>query len=327
MKKCVIITTINQPSSAIKKHIDNPNYDVIIVGDNKTPDSYKNLNCIFLDIESQHRIFPVFSKLLPENHYCRKNIGYLYAIDHKYDIIYETDDDTEPYENFDSCISYKYYDYSFLSSNHKWVNFLKYFTDDFIWPRGFPLSQIRSDNTFQTTANDLHIQPSIISGLIDNDPDVDSIYRLIYGKIPNFQNKKPIIIDNKNICVFNAQNTFWINKDLFLCLYVPCSVSFRYCDILRGIIANIIMKYKNLYSAYTYSNVIQYRNEHDLIKDFQSEYSMFIGNENIIDFIEKGCDTSLTTKQLIYIIYGNLYNKNYIQKQEIDLLENWLVYF
>ena len=45
--KCVIITTINKPTESILKHINNTEYDVIIVGDNKTPDDYKNLNCIY----------------------------------------------------------------------------------------------------------------------------------------------------------------------------------------------------------------------------------------------------------------------------------------
>jgi hypothetical protein len=70
--KCVIITTINKPTESILKHIKNTEYDVIIVGDNKTPDDYKNLNCIYLDIPSQKKLFPELSELLPYNHYCRK---------------------------------------------------------------------------------------------------------------------------------------------------------------------------------------------------------------------------------------------------------------
>jgi hypothetical protein len=33
-------------------------------------------------------------------------------------------------------------------------------------------------------------------------------------------------------------------------------------------------------------NVIQNRNEHNLISDLKSEYEMYIHNENILDFIE-----------------------------------------
>ena len=52
-KKCVIITTINKPTETIFKHINNKNYDVIIVGDKKTLTiTSSNLNCIFLDTET-----------------------------------------------------------------------------------------------------------------------------------------------------------------------------------------------------------------------------------------------------------------------------------
>lgn len=324
MKKCVVITTINEPTPTIHKHMDS-DYDVIVVGDNKTPESYKSLNCIFLDISTQHKLFPKFSSLLPINHYCRKNIGYLYAIGKKYDIIYETDDDTEPYLCFDSVLKYNYTDYNVISSQQKWINFYKYFTSDFIWPRGYPLSLIKSNNDLKIKKNVKNIKPSIINGLIDNDPDVDSIYRLSYNKVPVFQNRDPVIVDNQNMCVFNTQNTFWINKDIFACLYIPCTVSFRYCDILRGIITNIVMKYKNLHLAYSSPNVVQYRNLHDLMKDFESEIPMFLGNETILNFIENNLKKSLSIKRLIHQIYLNLYKYEYVKKEEIDLLENYLV--
>lgn len=43
-EKCIIITTINKPSETIIKHINNINYDVIIIGDNKTPNDYQIRN-------------------------------------------------------------------------------------------------------------------------------------------------------------------------------------------------------------------------------------------------------------------------------------------
>ena len=71
MKKCVIITTVNKPTKAIRKFIET-NYDVIIVRDKKTPEDYHKFNCIFLDLESQKSLFPAFYKLLPFNSYARK---------------------------------------------------------------------------------------------------------------------------------------------------------------------------------------------------------------------------------------------------------------
>ena len=97
--KCVVITTINPPTATILKHIQNRSYDVIIVGDNKTPsEQYRKLECIYLDVPSQNRLFHELSSLLPFNHYCRKNLGYLYAIKKGYKIIYETDDDNIPFD-------------------------------------------------------------------------------------------------------------------------------------------------------------------------------------------------------------------------------------
>ena len=59
MKKCIIITTINKPTETIFRHINNnKDYDLIIVGDKKTPDDYYSLDCTYLDIKKQHELFP-----------------------------------------------------------------------------------------------------------------------------------------------------------------------------------------------------------------------------------------------------------------------------
>ena len=292
--KCVIITTINKPTETILKHINNTEYDVIIVGDKKTPDDYKNLNCIYLDILSQKKLFPELSELIPYNHYGRKNLGYLYAIKKGYNMIYETDDDNIPHDNFDSILQYNNIQ-MITEQNNTWINIFKYFTNNaYIWPRGFPLSLLKNEPNY--LIQDTDKTPSIINGLVENDPDVDALFRIIcnHQNCIQWDKNKFILINNKNICVFNTQNTFWLNKELFICLLIPTTVSFRYCDILRGIVNNIILKKTNNYMMYSSPNVIQNRNEHNLISDFKSEYEMYIHNETILNFIEN--------KKFLYII-------------------------
>jgi len=48
---------------------------------------------VFLDVDAQRRAGSRVAALLPFNTYARKNLGYLYAIAHGAEVIYETDDD------------------------------------------------------------------------------------------------------------------------------------------------------------------------------------------------------------------------------------------
>ena len=325
--KCVIITTINKPTEAIMKHINNPDYDVIIVGDTKTPTDYYDLPCIYLDAEHQKKLFPELSELLPYNHYCRKNLGYLYAIKKGYSIIYETDDDNIPYNKFDNILHSTSYELiSDVSS--RWINIFKYFTNNaHIWPRGFPLNILKNDPSFLLTHTDK--TPSIINGLVENDPDVDALFRLIckHEKTITWDTNKKVMIDNNNLCVFNTQNTFWLNSLIFTCMFIPTTVSFRYCDILRGIIANIILKRTNNYMIYSSPNVVQIRNEHNLMSDFKSEYEMYIHNETILNYIEDNLDNITSIKDIMTTIYNNLLEHNIISKKDVDILHVWLSYF
>lgn len=129
------------------------------------------------------------------------------------------------------------------------------------------------------------------------------------------------------MCVFNTQNTFWLNPELFISILIPCSVSFRYCDILRGIINNIILKKTNNYMMYSSPNVVQNRNEHDLMSDFKSEYEMYIHNENILTFIENNTENIQSVKELLFVIYNNLLVNNVIRQKDIDILNKWADYF
>lgn len=129
------------------------------------------------------------------------------------------------------------------------------------------------------------------------------------------------------MCVFNTQNTFWLNPELFISMIIPSSVSFRYCDILKGIICNIILNKTNNYMMYSSPNVIQNRNEHDLISDFKSEYEMYIHNEHILEYIENDTFSNDSVKTLLNTIYNNLLIKGVIKELDISILSAWFKYF
>ena len=105
----------------------------------------------------------------------RKNLGYLWAIQHGATEIYETDDDNElitpDLPSFEGLQLYTY-----NSTNRTVVNPYAYFGYPGIWPRGYPLDQIM-DSHKPDYFSRIGAQPLILQGLADKDPDVDAIFR------------------------------------------------------------------------------------------------------------------------------------------------------
>ena len=78
---------------------------------------------------------------------------------------------------------------------------------------------------------------------------------------------------------------------------------------------------------YSSPNVIQNRNEHNLISDFKSEYEMYIHNESILKFIEHNIVNITSIKELLIVIYKNLLVNYVIKHKDIDILNKWITYF
>ena len=106
MKKVIVTTTIYQPSQALLKFISFKDWDIVIVGDKKTPhDSYVNLekehdNVKYLSPEIQDELFPDLSQEIGWNKIQRRSIGYLYVYVNNYQIIASVDDDNIPFDNW-----------------------------------------------------------------------------------------------------------------------------------------------------------------------------------------------------------------------------------
>jgi len=331
LKKAIIITTINEYLKTSIIYFQKYSYDIIVIGDLKTPHEtyFDNKNIIYIH-PSNLTDCAIFKNLLPHNHYCRKNIGYLYAIKHKYDIIFDTDDDNYPTINFDN-FDINTYEVKSITSP-KYPNIYSLFTELNIWPRGYPLEYINTKTKIITNNTNKLSEVVIFQSVVNGDPDVDSICRLTnkeYNNDVKFYNNKLYII-NKNIYVQgNTQASYWINSKYFYLLYVPSTVSFRFSDILKMYIAQKCIWEYNKLLCYISPHVYQNRNMHNLIEDFKSEYEMYIRNETILEKIENNLDTVHISdiKTMLTVIYNNLFEDNIITKNDINILNKWLSYF
>jgi len=321
MKNAIVITTIFEPTETIKKFAEYTDYELIVVGDRKTPVLWDYKNVKFLSIEKQLSLGFKLSEVLPYNHYCRKMLGYLYAIKNGTDSIIDTDDDNIPKDNWSfPAFSGEFY---CLPPNLGFVNIYQLFTSQHVWPRGLPLDLITTDFDLENKLSMHECKVGVWQGLADDDPDVDAIYCLTSNKPCTFNEREPVILSKGTIAPFNTQNTI-IRKELIPLMYLPTSVTFRFTDILRGLIAQPIMNLYGFQLGFMNATVIQKRNPHDYTDDFISEIPMYQSVKLVIESINKIISVDRNISDNLYNSYQVLFDKKIVLKSEMETLEAWL---
>lgn len=315
----LVLTTINSINPSIKKIINQTNFKLIIVGDKKTP-KYPEGNFEFLDIDKQKTLPFKSIETCPYNSYQRKNLGYLYAISKGAEIIVETDDDNYPLPDWTKNIEFNPKKAK-SALEPKIFNAYSEFTKEKIWPRGFPLECIlqNKEKEFEQIKN-----PSIgiWQGLVNNEPDVDAIYRLTVNKNIDFSNNEPIILSKGVFCPFNSQNTIW-KKEFFPYMYLPITVTFRMTDILRSYIAQRCLWEHESVLGFTGPTMVQERNPHNLIEDFKSEIPCYTFSLKIIEILSN-LKLSNDHYHNLEIIYSAFLENGIVQNEELLSLQNWI---
>ena len=320
MKKSIIITSIFPSTKAVDSYSKFESFKTIVVGDKNSPAEYDNTNVTFLSVEKQSELGYAVNKDLPYNHYCRKNIGYIFAIQEGAEVIIDTDDDNMPYPDW----SFPDFNGEFdqVNSDLGFINIYNFFTEQNIWPRGLPLNKI-SLKLDEKQLQKRSCKVGIWQGLVDEDPDVDAIYRLINNTPCFFKIRAPVVLNQGTISPFNSQNTSW-RKELFPLLYLPSTVTFRFTDILRGYVAQPIMWLYNYSLGFTQATVKQERNPHDYMKDFESEIPCYLRGENVIEIISKRISSSYSINDNLVIAYEELHKNGIVEKKEIVLVKSWI---
>jgi hypothetical protein len=295
----------------------------ILIGDSKTPKEFELDGCDFYGLEEQKKLPFQFARSVPERHYSRKNIGYLLAARNGADVIIETDDDNYAMPEFWNDRSR--IQQSFLVENQSWTNVYQYFSKERIWPRGFALEYLMKD-PYKIEKNMMtEVYCPVQQGLVNENPDVDALFRLSF-KLPfNFDAESNVSIGGYTWCPFNSQNTTWF-REAFLLLYLPTFCSIRMTDIWRSFIAQRICWENNWYILFHNATLWQVRNDHDLLKDFEDEIPGYLNNKKITDALSevvliKGSENIGPNLVKCYV---SLIELKLIGNEELPLLESWL---
>lgn len=196
--KWIVITTIFYPTPAIYKFLHLvSSWNLIVVADKKTPHdwlqhlTFNSSRLLFLTIQQQNQLNFRILQYLPYGSYARKNLGYLIAIKCGAKIIFESDDDNL-LETNDIFLLPKVLQpqqlpwITFHRQRSPFINIYGSFGHPQIWPRGFPIDEIRNvteDGWHSVRKNQYQQTHAYIQQyLADLDPDVDAIvsFRFIF---------------------------------------------------------------------------------------------------------------------------------------------------
>ena len=321
-KHYIVVTSISSPNQVMRciaEGAKKNNWGFIVVGDRKSPDAFELNGAEFLSLTSQYESDFSLAKLMPTDHYARKNIGYLHAMKNGANVIIDTDDDNLPEKKFWKHRMEQVQASTILGG--KWTNVLLAFTRDHIWPRGFPLDRV-SDQKIEIDKRTSIKRCCIQQGLVNGDADVDAIYRLVFNKEATFKKREPIILSKKQRCPFNSQITTWF-PDAWTFLYLPSYCSFRMTDIWRSFIAQSYLLRNGYGISFHSPTVLQDRNAHNLMKDFEDEVPGYLNNEEIMQKLDN-IPANIKTENFLRAAYSMLIDSGIIGKNEMDLLGAWI---
>lgn len=321
----IVITTIQAPTSSVMEMLEKAKcngLEIIAIGDRKTPAAEWPKGSRFVSIQDQQALGFALAHILPENHYARKNLGYLLAIQNKSPLIFDTDDDNAPLPSWASrprTLSAR----TCLDSG--WINAYQWFSDAHIWPRGLPLENARVGIPPAKLGDKTEVVAPIQQGLANGSPDVDAVWRLLMDQDVTFSDGDSVMLPEGAWCPFNSQSTWWF-PEAYPLLYLPSFVSFRMTDIWRSFIAQRCLWAMGHGVVFHSAEMFQDRNPHNLLRDFEQEVPGYLNNQKIREVLEStnlqsGADEVSANLHRCYVA---LIMAGLIPEKEMPLVEAWL---
>lgn len=324
-KPTIVVTTIQAPTPSMEAW-SRKNLPIIVVGDRKGPSDYPLKNVIFRPFDPVRLSMFSLEHDLPCDNYARKNLGYLLAMQQGAPCIYETDDDNAP------TFSWKPRNLRTPDNTHLvgfsssfWVNVYRRFVkqSEVVWPRGLPLTEIHNSGEVLVRGCARNSCCPIQQGLANSSPDVDAIWRLTQDRPVIFDSSAaPVILNSGSWCPFNSQSTWWW-PEAYPLMYLPSHCSFRMTDIWRSFVAQRCLWSMLRCVIFHPAEVVQERNQHNLMKDFEQEVPGYLRNAEMAKLLYALTLTGDPRKDLV-TCYQELVKHHFFPSAELHLLDLWL---
>ena len=323
----IVVTTIQPPTKAMRqlgRVAQKHGARFVVVGDKKGPAEFPLPQVEFLSIDAQLKMPFSLPGLLPMGHYARKNTGYLAAIGQGATCIYETDDDNAPTARWKPRAR----EISVLPVRQPgWCNVYSYFSEKYLWPRGFPLDDIAASRRWKSKGigKARVLSAPIQQGLADGSPDVDAIWRLVLDEDIRFKARPSLGLTRGAWCPFNSQSTWWW-PEAYPLLYLPSYCTMRVADIWRSFVAQRCVWELGSAMVFHTAEVFQDRNAHRLLRDFEDEVPGYLNNTALCATLEAlplkpGPEA---VEENLLQCYKALVRTRILPDEELPLVEAWL---
>jgi len=275
MRKVIVTTTINPPTKAIEALQAMKDWELVVVGDKKTPKDYRLDRGIYVPPEEQEKYDPALSDAIGWNCIQRRNFAFLWAKDMKADIVALVDDDNIPYAGWgENLLVGKEVEVDYYETDLPAFDPIGATNHRNLWHRGFPFQLVVKRDYSKKTRKKVRVD--IQADFWDGDPDIDAICRIEHAPDCKFDSKYFPLASNK-IGPFDSQNTFIrpeVLNDYFQFPFVG-----RMDDIWPG----YYVQARGFKVVYNKASVYQDRNVQDLTVNMRNEY---IGYENNLKLVQ-----------------------------------------
>jgi len=279
MKKVIVTTTINAPTKAIRLFDAMTDWELLVVGDLKTPPDYRLERGTYVDPKSQAKYDQALSDAIGWNCIQRRNIGLLMAYDMGAEIIASIDDDNVPLPGWGEDlligreIEANYYETTLPvfdpvgATNH-----------GKLWHRGYPLQLLPKRDYAAKTRRP--VKADVQADFWNGDPDIDAICRMEHAPACQFDDAFFPIASNKP-APFNSQNTFLTRQAL--------QQDFMFPQIGRmdDIWGAYHLQAQGFGVVFGKASVYQERNVHDPVVDMRQEYLGYEHNLPLVEALAK----------------------------------------
>lgn len=277
MKKIIVTTTINPPTKALLKFDALADWELIVIGDKKTPADFRLKRGRYVGPAEQEAYDKPLSDAIGWNCIQRRNFGFLLAHDAGADIIATVDDDNLPFAHWGPRL---------LLEERPAVRLYQCDLPVFdpvgateyghLWHRGYPLQLLhkRRYDSFEdgVVLDGTDVQADFWNG----DPDIDALCRMEHRPDCSFDDGIfPLTSDKWS--PFNSQNTFLKAG----CL--PNYFMFPHVGRMDDIWGAYFLQAKGGRVVFNKASVRQDRNVHDFTKDMVQE---FLGYERNLELVE-----------------------------------------